>query len=149
MWLTLMLRYKKPLIWAAVVLAAVLTVYFWKKKSDSTKAIGNLTINKSNLTITNNQAIIIAENLLNAMDQWGTDDAVIISNLQTLRTDDLLLVMKLFGVKAYNGAGLATSTLGKLMFSNDMNLVGWLHQELSGDSLDQVTNIFRNAEIPF
>ena len=147
--LKLILNHKKTFIVLGLILAAVLAFYFWKRKSDSQKAIGNLTVNKDNLTITNNQAIIIAENLLGAMNKYGTDGDVIISNLKTLRTDDLLLVMKTFGVKPYNGWTLATRSYEKLFFATDLNLVGWLLEELDGDELDQVSNIFINANVPF
>lgn len=149
MWLTLMYKYKKPLIIIGLILVAVVAFYFWKKKTDSQKAIGDLTVDKANLTITDNQAIIIAENLLGAMNRWGTDDKVIIDNLKTLRKDDLLLVMKKFGVRPYNGVALATRGYEKQFFATDLNLVGWLQEELDGDSLDQVAGIFMNNQIPF
>lgn len=143
------LKYKKPLIVLAVILAIAGIIYFWKRKSDSQKAIGDLKVNKDNLTITENQAIIIAENLLAAMNQYGTNEKVIIENLKTLRKDDILLVMKAFGVRPYNGAGLATRGYEKKFFATDLNLVGWLQEELEGDDLDQVANIFLNNQIPF
>ncbi|MDP3914386.1 MAG: hypothetical protein Q8R96_11705 [Bacteroidota bacterium] len=149
MWLKLISKYKKPLIWLVVILGIAGAVYFWKRKTDSQKAIGDLTVDKTNLTITNNQAIIIAENILGAMNRYGTDEKVIIDNLKTLRKNDLLLVMKQFGVRPYNGAGLATRGYEKQFFSTDLNLIGWLQEELSGDSLDQVANIFLNNQIPF
>lgn len=149
MWIALMIRYKKPLIIAALILAAVGAFYFWKRKTDSQKAIGDLTVDKSNLTIDNNQAIVIAENLLGAMNKYGTDEQVIIDNLKTLRKNDLLLVMKEFGVRPYNGAGLATRGYEKQFFATDLNLIGWLQAELDGDELDQVANIFSNNQIPF
>ena len=149
MWIAFILKHKKIAIWAGVILAAIIAYYFWKTKSDSEKAIGSLTVDKANLTITNNQAVIIAENLLGAMNKYGTDDDVIIANLKTLRTDDLLLVMKCFGVKPYNGVALATRGYEIQFFATDLNLIGWLQAELSGDSLVQVSNIFRNVNIPF
>jgi hypothetical protein len=149
MWLTLIIRYKKPLIWLALILAGAGIVYFWKQKTNSQKAIGDLVVDKANLTITNNQAVIISENILGAMNKYGTDDDVIIANLKTLRKDDLLLVMKTFGVRPYNGVALATRSYEKLFFATDLNLIGWLREELSGDSLDQVANIFLNNQIPF
>lgn len=149
MWLILLNKYKKPLIILALILVAVIAFYFWKKKTDSQKAIGDLSVDKANLTITENQAIVIAENILGAMNKYGTNDKVIIDNLKTLRKDDLLLVMKKFGVRPYNGVGLATRGYEKKFFATDLNLIGWLQEELSGDSLDQVTAIFENNQIPF
>jgi hypothetical protein len=143
------IRYKKPLIIISLIIVAVLAFKFWKRKTDSQKAIGDLTVEKANLTITNNQAIVIAENLLGAMNKYGTDEKVIIDNLKTLRKDDLLLVMKQFGVRPYNGAGLATRGYEKQFFATDLNLIGWLQAELDGEDLDQVANIFINNQIPF
>ncbi len=149
MWMQLLIRYKKPLIWLAVILAVAGTVYFWKKKSDSQKAIGDLKVDKQALTITQNQAIVIAENLLGAMNKYGTDEQVIKDNLQNLRKDDLLLVMKAFGVKPYNGTALATRNYEKMIFATDLNLIGWLQQELDGKDLEDVRAIFENQGIPF
>lgn len=149
MWLTLIYKYKKPLIIIGLILVAVLVFYFWKRKTDSQKAIGDLTVDKENLTITNNQALVIAENLLGAMNRYGTDEKTIIENLKTLRKDDMLLVMKAFGVRPYNGAGLATRGYEKKFLATDLNLIGWLKEELDGDDLDQVANIFNNIQIPF
>jgi hypothetical protein len=149
MWLTFILKYKKPLIWLAVILAAVLVYVLWKRKSDSQKAIGDLTVDKGSLTITQNQATIISENLLGAMNKYGTDEQTIIDNLKTLRKDDLILVMKTFGVKPYNGVALATRNYEKMFLSNDYNLIGWLKAELDGESLATVKAIFENSNIPF
>lgn len=149
MWVSFIYKHKKLFIWLAVILVAVAAFYFWKRKSDSQKAIGDLTVDKANLTITDNQAVIIAENILGAMNRYGTDDKVIIDNLKTLRKDDLLLVMKKFGVRPYNGVALATRGYEKQFFATDLNLVGWLQEELDGDSLDQVAGIFMNNQIPF
>lgn len=149
MWLALLLKYKKPLIIIGVIAVVALVVWFWKRKTDSQKAIGDLTVNKDNLTITENQATIIAENLLGAMNRYGTDEKTIVENLKTLRKDDLILVMKAFGVRPYNGAGLATRGYEKQFFATDLNLIGWLKEELDGDDLDQVANIFLNNQIPF
>lgn len=149
MWLLLISKYKKQLIWLAVILAVVAVIYFWKRKTDSEKAIGTLTVNKDSLTITNNQATIISENLLGAMNRYGTDVETIINNLSTLRRDDLILVMKIFGVKSYNGVALSDPVWYRQLFSTDLNLIGWLKAELDGQDLEKVASIFANNNIPF
>lgn len=143
------LKYKKVFIVLVLLLVAYLAFVFWKKKSDSVKAIGDLTVNTNNLTIDDNQATVISENILGAMNRYGTNSKVILDNLKTLRRDDLLLVMKKFGVRPYNGVALATRGYEKQFFSTDLNLVGWLQEELEGDDLDQVAAIFMNNQIPF
>lgn len=149
MWIPILYKHKKKIIIAAIVLAGVIAFVFWKRKSDSQKAIGDLKVNKDNLTITPNQAIIIAENILGAMNQYGTNEQVIIDNLKTLKHDDIILVMKEFGMRPYNGWGLATRGYEVKFLAQDLNMVGWLREELDGDYLAQVENIFINAKIPF
>ena len=147
---------KYPRLSVALVLiaiaAAIYAVMVFKKNRDARnqqKSINELDVNKGALTITDNQATIIAENILGAMNQYGTDEKTIIENLQTLRKDDLLLVIQKFGVRPYNGAGLATRDYEKKFFSTDLNLVSWLKEEVTGDDLNTVANIFINNQIPF
>ena len=148
------------IIWLIIVIALIWLVYVIKKKSSSTdnetvaeleEEIETLEISDSDLTITDNDSTLIAQNLLAAMNRYGTDDETIINNLTGLNGDDLLLVMKKFGVKPYNGAGLATRSYEIKYFAQDLNLIGWLKRELSDskDTLAQVSEIFQLNGISF
>lgn len=140
---------KKTLLIVFGLLGIFLVGYFWKRKTDSQKALGDLKVDNSQLQITNNQAIVISENLLAAMNKYGTDEKTILDNLAPLQKDDLLLVMKTFGVKPYNGAGLATRDYEKMFFAQDLNLIGWLKAELNDKDLADVKAIFETQNIPF
>lgn len=107
-------------------------------------------LNTSGATLSKGDAIIIAQNLLNAMDQWGTDDAAIIDNLNRCKTKgDLNLVIQTFGVKPYDGVGLTDTFLSRLVYRLMKNLNGWLRAELSGNTLSEVKAIFDNLGVPF
>jgi hypothetical protein len=101
-------------------------------------------------TLTSGEAIIISQNLLNAMDRWGTDEEAIIDNLsQCKNAEDLNLVIQTFGIKPYDGTGLADTFLSRQIAGVMKNLNGWLREELSGSSLREVKTIFTNLDVPF
>lgn len=107
-------------------------------------------VNLGQTTLTNGDAIVIAQNLLNAMDQFGTDDTAIVENLSRAKTkSDLLLIIKTFGVKPYDGTGLSDTFLSRLVYRLMKNLNGWLRAELSGASLTKVKAIYDNLGVPF
>jgi hypothetical protein len=107
-------------------------------------------LSTTNTTITRGEAIIIAQNLLNAMDQFGTDETAIIDNLSKAKTaGDLNLIIQTFGIKPYDGFGLTDTFLSRLVWRLMKNLNGWLRAELSGRSLRDVKAIFDNLGVPF
>ena len=121
-------------------------------KSDEQKLaeeeLGKLEYNAKNLTVTTSDAILIAQQLLSAMDQYGTDEKTIVALLDGLNRDDLLFVIKIFGIKKYNGVGEAMG-LDSFIYAQNLNLAGWLKSELSGKELDKVAAMFANFKIPF
>lgn len=107
-------------------------------------------LNTADTTITKGDAIIIAQNLLNAMDQVGTDEQAIIDNLSRAKTKgDLNLIIQTFGVKPYDGTGLTDTFLSRLVYRLMKNLNGWLRAELSGRNLAAVKAIFDNLGVSF
>lgn len=106
-------------------------------------------LNTDDATISKGDAITISENLLNAMCGFGTDESQIMDNLSRCKTKgDLNLVIQTFGVKPYDGFGLATKWLGR-QSSLMKNLNGWLRAELSGYYLKETKAIFDNLNVPF
>ena len=153
-------RYKEDktflIVGGIVGIGAVVLIYkkFIASKGDKEeksreKDLKKLYVSKSNLTIDEDKANLIAQNLLAAMNRWGTDEKAIFDNLMPLNRDDLLLVMKSFGIKPYNGETLATRGYEISFFSSQLNLIGWLRAELSGDDLKKVKRIFTENGIPF
>ena len=88
--------------------------------------------------LTSGQALTIANNLLAAMDRYGTDEQAIIENFNKCKTrEDLLLVIKKFGTHKYLGIGTIFG-LGA-----DKNLMEWLKADLSKNELEAVkANVF-------
>lgn len=144
---------------AALVVVGIIafTLIRWKKNKDARrytaldaeKEIKDIGVKSGNLTITDGQAILVAQNLLGAMNQIGTDEQAIIDNLNSLKTgDDLKLVIQKFGTKLYAGGVLAEGIVSR--FTGQMrNLTGWLREELSGRSLEKVKAIYDKLGIPF
>ena len=110
--------------------------------------INRLDYDGDKLTINDSQAILISQQLLAAMDRLGTDESTIVSLLQNLTRDDLLFVIKIFGIKQYNGVGESIG-LDKFIYSQNLNLIGWLKAELSGKALQTVSEMFNRYNIPF
>lgn len=123
----------------------------WTSASTQSRLEGELTdLNTENTTITKGDAIIIAQNLFNAMDRWGTDEDAIIDNLSRLKTKgDLNLVIQTFGIKPYDGTGLADTFLSRAIAGVMKNLNGWLRQELGGSGLREVKAIYDKLGVPF
>lgn len=115
--------------------------------SEMSGEISDINVTSRNLTISDGDAILISQNLLSAMDKWGTDEKVIYDSLNSLQTkDDLLLVMQKFGVKPYSGTGLAESWFTRTGFKN---LNGWLRAELSKSEQTKVKAIYDRLGVPF
>lgn len=101
-------------------------------------------------SLSQGEAIIIAQNLLNAMDRFGTDEDAIIDNLgQCKNTADLNLVIQTFGIKPYDGTGLADTFFSRQLAGVMKNLNGWLRSELSGGDLSRVKKIYSDLNVPF
>jgi hypothetical protein len=111
--------------------------------------INNLDISSEDVTITEEDATLIASNLLIAMDRFGTDERAILDAMDQIRTrGDLLLVIRTFGVKLYSGIDLPKNALDRL-WSTAKDLSGWLRAELSGSALAQVKEKFDSLGVPF
>jgi hypothetical protein len=117
---------------------------------DRNDELAEIPVSQNNLTITDGNAILISQNLLAAMDRFGTDEKAIYYNLGLCKTkDDLLLVIKKFGTKPYTGTVLAEGWVNETLFSKSKNLNGWLRAELSKKELKPVTEIFEKLDVPF
>jgi hypothetical protein len=118
--------------------------------SELSDQLNNVSVNTSKLTITNSDATIIAQNLLNAMDRWGTDEESILDNLSRVRSkDDLNLIIKTFGIRPKSFSGLADTFLESHFEGVMKNLAGWLRDELSGSELKAVKAIFDQYGVSF
>ncbi len=115
----------------------------------SAAELENMTYDAKKITLSQNDAVLISQQLVNAMDQWGTDEATILRLLSGKNRDDLLLIIKTFGLKPYNGLGLSEKLDIIVGNSTDLNLQAWLSRELSGSSLAQVSDIFKQNNIAF
>ena len=155
----------KPIVYGAVIILGAVAVFLIYKGIRKRITLGGGTTSSRtqkelenelgdlptrNATISEGQATIIAQNLLNAMDRWGTDEQAIIDNLSKAQNaNDLYLIMQKFGVKPYDGMGLSDTFLSNQIGAVMKNLVGWLRSELSGKALSEVKDIFSKHNVPF
>lgn len=119
-----------------------------EQKSDMEADLSKITINTGKMSLSMTEARLTAHNLLMAMDRYGTDEDTILNNLRPLNRDDLLMVIREFGIREYNGTSQPVF-LDKLIYSVPLNLIGWLKAELSGKDLEEVKQIFTAHSIPF
>jgi hypothetical protein len=106
-------------------------------------SLKNTTINKSKLTISISDAGLFANTLYGAMLDFGTDEKTIYSVMDKINTkDDMLLVIKSFGMKQYLW-GTRAGLLGQ-----NYNLIGWLKFELSTSELAKIKPKFDKWNIP-
>ncbi len=100
-------------------------------------------IQKENLTISPSDAAIFANTLYGAMLDFGTDEATIFNAMEKIKTkDDMLLVIKIFGMKQYL-MGTRAAFLGQ-----DYNLIGWFRFELGDKDIAKLKVKFDEWGIP-
>lgn len=108
------------------------------KATDTETVIKNINVNTSKATITENQARIMANQLVQAMSVTsGTDEKEIQNVFNKLKNeDDVKLLYKTFGSRPYSwvnqgeASGVLFGAFEKLGGFQDMDLVGWLKAEL-------------------
>jgi len=106
-------------------------------------SLKNTSINKSNLTISTSDAGIFANTLYGAMLDFGTDEKTIYSIMDKINSkDDMLLVIKSFGMKQYLW-GTRAGIIGQ-----NYNLLGWLKFELSSSELAKIKPKLNNWNMP-
>ena len=153
--------------WLTLVIILVIILFFNKIKAfissifdtvsgksitpTASDAVDSMTVSNSNLTITPADAQVKADELLTAMNEssflfFGSHDFNSIQSVfASLKTsDDFKLVIKSFGIKRYYANGLADGLVTRFL-GTDMNLLGWLDQELSSDEKTTISAMFKSV----
>lgn len=118
------------------------------RNSDGTSSrvapsLKDMVIQKENLTISPSTAALYANTLYGAMLDFGTKEKIIYGVVDKINTkDDMLLVIKVFGMKQYLW-GTRAAFLGQ-----DFNLIGWLRFELEDDEIAIIKPKFDYWGIP-
>ena len=132
----------------ALGVGVILIRKMFKKNSDGTSSrvapsLKDTVIIKDNLTITTSDAALFANILYGAMLDIGTDEEAIFSTMDKIKSkDDMLLVIKTFGMKQYLW-GARAAFLGQ-----DYNLIGWLRFELNDKEIAKIKPKFDEWGIP-
>ncbi len=119
-----------------------------KRNQDGTSSaiapsIKDTVIDKQNLTISTSDAALFANTLYGAMLNFGTDEDAIFNTIDQIQTkDDMLLVIKAFGMRMFLG-GTRAAFLGQ-----KYNLIGWLRFELTKKELSKIKPKFNSWGIP-
>jgi hypothetical protein len=135
-----------PLV--AIGVGVILVKRMFKKNPDGTSSqvapsLKDTVIQKENLTITPSDAALFANTLYGAMLDFGTDEKTIYSIIDKVSTkDDMLLVIKAFGMKQYLW-GTRAAFIGQ-----EYNLIGWLRFELSNREIAKIKPKFDQWGIP-
>lgn len=123
--------------------------YFKKRRNpDGTSSsvapsIKEMEIQKQNLSISPSDAALFANTLYGAMLDFGTDEETIYSTIDKVQTkDDMLLVIKAFGLKMYLIGGRAA------FIGQNHNLIGWLRFELGDKEIAKIKPKFDAWGIP-
>lgn len=120
----------------------------FKKNPDGTSSriapsLDNTVIQKENLTISPSDAALFANTLYGAMLDFGTDEKTIYTTIHRITTkDDMLLVIKAFGMKQYLW-GTRAALIGQ-----EYNLLGWLRFELNDKEIANIKPKFDGWGIP-
>ena len=119
-----------------------------KTNSDGTSSktapsLKDTVITSDNLTISTSDAALFANTLYGAMLSFGTDEKAIFSIMHKITTkDDMLLIIKAFGMKQYLWGARAA------FIGQDYNLIGWLKFELSDKDIAKIKPKFNSWGIP-
>ena len=106
-------------------------------------APNKMVVRRDALTITPGDAALFANTLYSAMNTAGTDEQTIYSTIGRINNkDDMLLVIKTFGMKRY--------WLGEraLFMGEPLNLIGWLRAELNNSEIAKIKPKFEQWGIP-
>lgn len=120
----------------------------FKKNPDGTSSriapsLEDTMIQKENLTISPSDAALFANTLYGAMLDFGTDEKTIYNTIYRITTkDDMLLVIKAFGMKQYLW-GTRAALIGQ-----EYNLLGWLRFELNDKEIANIQPKFTGWGIP-
>ena len=142
------IKYGVPVVAIGVGILLIRRAIKKKAKPDGTSSrvapsIKDTVIQKENLTISTSDAALFANTLYGAMLDFGTDEKTIYSIMDKINTrDDMLLVIKTFGMKQYLW-GTRAAFLGQ-----DYNLIGWLRFELDDKEIEKIKPKFDQWGIP-
>lgn len=111
-------------------------------------------LSTGNATLTDAEAGLIAQNLMQAMNKlFSVDFNAVMDNLNQCKTaGDLNLVIQKFGIQFSNGFGMLSTGIieTKLSFTHfPRNLNEWLRDKLSDEHIAQVKAIYDNLGVPF
>lgn len=106
------------------------------------KKIFNKTNIGFNTTISNNTAKIKADNLHDAMKDYGTDETMITLTLINLTSDDFDKIYNEFGYRPYE----SIQGIGMDYVGIDTNLIGWLRAEISEEEYSLIRLMFPNSK---
>ena len=111
--------------------------------SKTAPSLKQTVIAKENLTISTSDAALYANTLYGAMLNFGTDEKTIFSTMDKINSkDDMLLIIKAFGMKQYLWSGRAA------FIGQNYNLIGWLRFELSDKDIAKIKPKFDSWGIP-
>ncbi|MCU4165719.1 hypothetical protein [Carboxylicivirga caseinilyticus] len=142
------IKFGVPVVVAGIGFFAIRKIIKGKKNTDGTSSriapsIKDTVIEKANLTISTSDAALFANTLYGAMLDFGTDEKTIFSTMDKINSkDDMLLVIKAFGMKQYLWGGRAA------FLGQDYNLIGWLRAELSESEISKIKPKFDSWGIP-
>lgn len=115
---------------------------------------GGVQVNPNRTTITTQQAKIFAQQLLDAMNQLGTDTGTIKNIFKKINAEDYKLIFNEFGLVDYNGFGVPNDNIFVILDSfQKRDLTFWLRSELNSlfdsGTFKIVKNIITQAGFAF
>lgn len=143
------MKYWNKLSWEikiaiAVVVAILLWFYgnkIWKALTKPATSDETVQVNDANLTFPASDYPILAEHLVSAMFDVGTDEAAIYQVFDQMQTaDDLRQLIKAFGQRDYYSFGLPIWK---------GSLIEWLTYELSASELQPIKDKFNQLGVAF
>ncbi len=136
-----LLQSSKLILW--ILFPITLTVLYFMYKKYMFQKINN---DKTKLSKTKAELELIAKMQVTYMGNMGTEEKEIFESIEGLNPNDLIELYNIFGEKEY---AFGTYQGEMALIGNKLNLLQWYNEELSGEDLAKMREIWKKTGLIF
>ncbi len=149
-------KYGLTILYSIIVIVVIIVLYkvlkgfgifaneASKQAKDASKEIKKVKVDKNKLPKHTSAYLTIADMQFEAMNAWGTDEDKLFDSLNGLNTEELKQVAKDFGVRSSTIQALPSIWTP---ISKKRNIFEWYTEELSGNALGRMKEVWKNTTL--